>query len=76
MQIDERTVSKWWQRARQHCEKLHGHLFGNSQLDLQQVQADEIKVKTQGGWLWMALALMVPTLLWLGRRLARSGIKT
>jgi hypothetical protein len=28
------------------------------QLDLQQVQADEIKVKTQGGTVWMALALM------------------
>jgi len=66
IQIDERTVRKWWQRAGQHCEKLHGHLVGNSQLDLQQVQADEIKVKTQGGWLWMALAVMVPTRLWLG----------
>jgi transposase-like protein len=66
MQIDERTVRKWWQRAGQQCEKLHGHLVGNSQFDLQQVQADEIKVKTQRGWLWMALAVMVPTRLWLG----------
>lgn len=66
MQIDERTVRKWWQRAGQQCEKLHGHLVGNSQLDLQQVQADEIKVKTQRGWLWMALAVMVRTRLWLG----------
>jgi transposase-like protein len=66
MQIDERTVRKWWQRAGEQCEKLHGHLVGNSPLDLQQVQADEIKIKTQRGWLWMALAIMIPTRLWLG----------
>ncbi len=41
-------------------------MVGQAQLDLEQVQADEIKVKTQGGSLWMALALMVPTRLWLG----------
>jgi hypothetical protein len=33
---------------------------------LEQVQADEIKVKTQGGSVWMALAVMVRTRLWLG----------
>ena len=32
---------------------------------LGQVQADEIRVKTQGGIVWMALALMVKTRLWL-----------
>ena len=31
----------------------------------QQVQADEIKVK-EGGYLWLAMAIMVPTRLWLG----------
>jgi hypothetical protein len=35
-------------------------------LDLQQVQADEIKVRTQMGIVWMALAIMVHTRLWLG----------
>ena len=33
--------------------------------DLGQVQADEIRVKTQGGIVWMALAMMVKTRLWL-----------
>lgn len=66
LHLDERTVRKWWQRAGQQCEKLHGHLVGNSLLDLLQVQADEIKVKIQRGWLWMASAIMVPTRLWLG----------
>jgi IS1 family transposase len=32
---------------------------------LGQVQADEIRVKTQGGLVWMALAMMIKTRLWL-----------
>ena len=56
--LDERTVQNWWQRAGVHCETLHGHLIGQSQLDLQQVQADEIKAKVQGGHLWLAMAMM------------------
>jgi transposase-like protein len=64
--FDERTVKSWWLRAGQHCQKVHEHTVGQSQLDLQQVQADEIKVKTQGGTVWMALAIMVSTRLWLG----------
>jgi hypothetical protein len=47
---------------------------------LQQVQADEIKVKVQGGSIWMALAMMVPTRLWLGGAISphrdRSLIQT
>jgi len=38
----------------------------SEQLDLQQVQADEIKAKIQGGTVWLALVLMVSTRLWLG----------
>ena len=34
--------------------------------DLGQVQADELRVKKQGGIVWMALAMMVKTRLWLG----------
>jgi transposase-like protein len=64
--LDERTIKKWWQRAGTHCEGVHNHLVGGSQLDLQHVQADEIKVKVQGGSLWLALAMMVSTRLWLG----------
>jgi hypothetical protein len=53
-------------RAGQHCHQVHEHLVANSQHDLQQVQADEIKVKTQKGTFWMALAIWVPTRLWMG----------
>jgi hypothetical protein len=34
--------------------------------ELHQVQADEIRLKTQSGVLWKALALMVSSRLWLG----------
>jgi IS1 family transposase len=34
--------------------------------DLGQVQADELRVTKQGGIVWMALAMMVKTRLWLG----------
>jgi transposase-like protein len=64
--FDERTVKDWWRRAGEHCEEVHKHLVGQSELDLQQVQADELKVKTQAGTLWLAMAMMVPTRLWLG----------
>ena len=64
--FDERTVKDWWRRAGEHCEEVHKHLVSQSELDLQQVQADELKVKTQAGTLWLAMAMMVPTRLWLG----------
>jgi transposase-like protein len=64
--FDERTVKNWWQRAGEHCQQVHQHLVAGSQLDLGQVQADEIKVKTQGAVIWMAMAMMVSTRLWLG----------
>jgi transposase-like protein len=63
---DERTVSNWQARAGKHCQQVHEHLVESSQHDLEQVQADEIKVKTQKGTIWMALAIWVPTRLWMG----------
>jgi transposase-like protein len=69
--LDERTVKDWWRRAGEHCEEVHEHLVGQSELDLQQVQADELKVKTQAGTLWLAMAMMVPTRLWLGGVVSR-----
>jgi Transposase and inactivated derivatives len=70
--LDERTVADWHQRAGKHCQNIHEHLVEQSQQDLQQVQADEIKVKTQQGTYWMALALAVPTRLWLGGVVSRK----
>lgn len=63
--LDERTVSSWQQRAGRHCLCLHEQLVVQPR-DLGQVQMDELRVKLQGGILWMATALMVSTRLWLG----------
>lgn len=65
-ELDERTVCDWHRRAGQHCQQVHAHLVESRQHDLEQVQADEIKVKTQKGTIWMALAIWVPTRLWMG----------
>jgi transposase-like protein len=64
--VDERTVRSWLERAGEQCEQVHEHIVGSAQLDCEHVQADEIKVKTQQGSFWMALAMTVPTRLWLG----------
>jgi hypothetical protein len=67
MGLDERTVRSWWiNKAGEQSNQVHEVVIGSSQLDLQQVQADEIKVKTRAGSIWMALAMMVSTRLWLG----------
>lgn len=64
--FDERTVRDWWRRSGEHCRGVHAYKVEQSQLDVQQAQADEIKAKRQEGHFWMALAMMVPTRLWLG----------
>jgi len=64
--LDERTVAAWQRRAGAHCQAVHEPVVGGSQLALGQVQADEIKVKTQAGVFWMAMAILISTRLWLG----------
>ena len=64
--LDERTVAAWLARAGRHAQAVHEHLVQQGQLDLGHVQADEVWVKCIGQKLWMALALAVPTRLWLG----------
>lgn len=73
--LDERTVRRWWDKSGQQCKGVHEHIVGQSQLDLGQVQADEIKVKTQGGSMWMAMVMMVKTRLWLGGAVSKKRDK-
>lgn len=61
---DERTVACWLARAGGHCQAVQVSLVEQPR-DLGQVQADEIRVKKQGGIVWMALAMMVKTRVWL-----------
>jgi len=63
--FDERTVAAWWARSGRQGQAVHEYLVERPR-DLGQVQADELRVKKQGGLVWMALAMMVTTRLWLG----------
>src|SRR5213595_2824439 len=63
--FDERTIADWWARSGRQGQAVHEYLVEQPR-DLGQVQADEIRVKKQGGIVWMALAMMVRTRLWLG----------
>jgi transposase-like protein len=64
--LDERTVAAWLQGAGQHCQQVHQHLVQHHQVDLQHVQADELWVKLVGQRAWQAMAMAVPSRLWLG----------
>src|SRR5215472_16575156 len=64
--LDERTVASWQQRAGIHCEAVHKGKIERGLLDLIQVQADEMWVKMKGAVVWVALAIMVSTRLWIG----------
>ena len=63
--FDERTVADWLARSGRQGQAVHEYLVEQPR-DLGQVQADELRVKKQGGIVWMALAMMVKTRLWLG----------
>src|SRR5258708_635342 len=43
LQLDERTVARWQERAGAHCQKVHCDQVVQAKLDLQHVQADEIR---------------------------------
>jgi transposase-like protein len=64
--VDERTVAAWLTRAGQHGERVHQHVVQQGCVDVPHVQADELWVKLVGRRVWMAMALAVPSRLWLG----------
>src|SRR3989441_10323489 len=64
--LDERTVASWRDRAGEQCQRVHQAIVEQGRLDVVHVQADEIRVKARGMVVWMGLALMVSTRLWLG----------
>lgn len=63
--LDERTVANWQYRAGKHCESVHKEKIERGILELMHVQADEIWIKMRGAVVWVALAIMVPTRLWI-----------
>jgi hypothetical protein len=67
--LDERTARAWLAKGGAQCQAVHEHLVERPQ-DLGQVQCDEVRVKAQGGVLWLAMAICVQTRLWLGAGLS------
>jgi len=68
--FQRQTVYAWVDAAGAQCEALHRRLVCQPR-DLGAVQADEIRVRQQGGVVWVALALQVATRLWLGGTVSR-----
>jgi transposase-like protein len=64
--LDERTVARGPKQAGNHCQKVHEERVMQKHLDLQHVQADEIRVKACRKIPWIAMALQIKTRLWLG----------
>jgi transposase-like protein len=64
--LDERTGAAWLTRAGRHGQQGHAHVVQQGQVDVQHVQADELWVKLVGRRVWMAMAMAVPSRLWLG----------
>jgi transposase-like protein len=64
--LDARTVVAWRKRGGRHCQGVHAYLVEQPR-PLGEVQVDEIRFKRWHQVVgWMALALEVPTRLWLG----------
>jgi transposase-like protein len=64
--LDERTVADWRDRGGRHARQFHEHHVLRGQVELGHVQADELYVKAVAQRLWMAMAMAVPSRLWLG----------
>jgi transposase-like protein len=64
--LDERTVAAWRGRAGRHGRQFHEHHALSGRVELGHVQADELYVKAVARRLWMAMAMAVPSRLWLG----------
>ncbi len=61
---DERTVASWVARAGVHGQAVQEPVVEHPR-NLGEGHADARRVKKQGGMVWMALAMMVSTRLWL-----------
>jgi len=64
--LDERTVGRWEKEAGMQCRQVHEHIVEAGRVELEQVQADELRVRVVGGVMWLAGALVVESRLWLG----------
>lgn len=69
--LQAQTVREWVSAAGAHAQAIH-HDQVVQQRDLGQVQADEVRVRTQAGVVWMALAISVHSRLWLAGAVSKA----
>lgn len=72
--LEERTVADGQERAGKHCERVHETLVQQPQ-KLRHVEADAIRARFQKKVVWLAMALCVPTRLWLGAVVSKNRDK-
>jgi hypothetical protein len=63
--FDERTIADWQKRAGAHCQRLHRAIVEQGKVKSQHLQADEIRAKGRKMIIWIALAMDIPTRLWM-----------
>jgi transposase-like protein len=63
--VQARTVREWAAAAGRQSAAVQQHVVQQSQ-ELGHVQADELRVRVAGGVVWMAMAMVVTSRLWLG----------
>jgi hypothetical protein len=68
--FDERTIKNWFEKSGQHCQRVHEQLVERPRA-LGQVQCDEMRIKAQGAVIWIGMAIMVGTRLWLGAEISQ-----
>ena len=62
MALTSAQSQAWQNKAGAHCAKVHEALVTSAPMDLQHVQADEVRVRLQRRVVvWMAMAICVPT---------------
>jgi len=64
--VTAETVRTWAAEAGVHGAQGHRHLVLGACWSLRHGHADEMRVRVQKGMVWMAMALMVSTRLWVG----------
>lgn len=68
--VQRQTVAAWVDAAGRQCAAVHERLVCQPR-DLGAVQADEVRVRQQGQVVWLAMAMVVATRLWLGGAVSR-----
>ena len=62
----------WLKRAGEQAKRVYKGEIEQGHLELRQIQADELKVNTYRGVLWIGMVMMVTTRLWLGGSVNRN----